>query len=38
MANVLPQLLGGVFFGDGGLETSLVFLDKVELPNSVVSD
>ena len=33
MANVLPQLLGGMFFGDGGLETSLVFLDKVELPH-----
>ena len=33
MASLLPQLLGGMFFGDGGLETSLVFLDKVELPH-----
>ena len=28
----LPQLGGGVFFTDGGLETTLVFLDRMELP------
>lgn len=33
MANALPQLSGQLFFGDGGLETTLVFLDKVELPH-----
>jgi len=33
MANALPQLAGGIFLSDGGLETSLVFLDKVELPH-----
>jgi homocysteine S-methyltransferase len=31
MANALPQLAGGLFLSDGGLETSLVFLDRVEL-------
>lgn len=33
MANALPQLAGGFFLSDGGLETSLVFLDKIELPH-----
>jgi len=28
----LPQLGGGLFLSDGGLETTLVFLDGVELP------
>src|SRR3712207_1630829 len=28
----LPQLSGAPFLADGGLETSLVFLDGVELP------
>ncbi|MDT7838427.1 homocysteine S-methyltransferase family protein [Aquabacterium sp. OR-4] len=30
---MLPQLTGQVFLSDGGLETSLVFLDKIELPH-----
>lgn len=29
----LPQLNGGLFLSDGGLETSLIFIDKVELPH-----
>jgi homocysteine S-methyltransferase len=29
----LPQLSGGFFLSDGGLETTLVFLDKIELPH-----
>lgn len=33
MANALPQLDGGLFLSDGGLETSLVFLDQVALPH-----
>ncbi|SDP73897.1 homocysteine S-methyltransferase [Rhodoferax sp. OV413] len=33
MASALPQLAGGTFLSDGGLETSLVFLDKIELPH-----
>lgn len=33
MARALPQLAGGIFLSDGGLETSLVFLDKIELPH-----
>lgn len=33
MASALPQLDGGVFLSDGGLETSLIFLDKIELPH-----
>lgn len=33
MAIPLPQLTGQIFLSDGGLETSLVFLDKVELPH-----
>ncbi len=33
MTNALPQLTGGVFLSDGGLETSLVFLDRIELPH-----
>ena len=30
--NPLPQLAGGLFLGDGGMETSLIFLDGVDLP------
>jgi homocysteine S-methyltransferase len=33
MASELPQLAGGLFLSDGGLETSLIFIDKVELPH-----
>lgn len=33
MARALPQLAGGLFLSDGGLETSLIFLDRVELPH-----
>ena len=29
----LPQLGGGLFLSDGGLETTLVFLDGIELPH-----
>ncbi|MFN0218957.1 MAG: homocysteine S-methyltransferase family protein [Hyphomicrobium sp.] len=29
----LPQLDGGIFLSDGGLETSLIFLDGIELPH-----
>jgi len=29
----LPQLLGGLFLTDGGLETTLIFHDKLELPH-----
>lgn len=28
----LPQLDGGLFLGDGGLETSLIYLDGLDLP------
>jgi homocysteine S-methyltransferase len=31
--NALPQLDGKLFLTDGGLETTLVFLDKVDLPH-----
>jgi S-methylmethionine-dependent homocysteine/selenocysteine methylase len=30
--NHLPQLDGGIFLTDGGLETTLIFHDKLELP------
>jgi homocysteine S-methyltransferase len=30
---VLPQLTGGLFLSDGGLETTLVYLEGVELPH-----
>jgi homocysteine S-methyltransferase len=30
---LLPQLGGGLFLSDGGLETTLVYLDGVELPH-----
>ncbi len=30
---LLPQLSGDLFLSDGGLETTLVFLDRVELPH-----
>lgn len=33
MGSALPQLSGGIFLSDGGLETSLVFLDRVDLPH-----
>jgi len=33
MQTHLPQLSGGLFLSDGGLETSLVFIDKVDLPH-----
>lgn len=29
----LPQLSGGLFLSDGGLETTLDFLDRVDLPH-----
>ena len=29
----LPQLAGGLFLSDGGLETSLIYLDGLELPH-----
>ena len=31
--HLLPQLAGGFFLSDGGLETTLVFLDGIELPH-----
>lgn len=31
--NSLPQLAGGLFLSDGGLETTLVYLEGVELPH-----
>jgi S-methylmethionine-dependent homocysteine/selenocysteine methylase len=31
--NALPQLGGGMFVTDGGLETTLVFVDGIELPH-----
>lgn len=33
MERRLPQLEGGLFLSDGGLETTLVFLDGVDLPH-----
>lgn len=33
MTSKLPQLTGQIFLSDGGLETSLVFLDKIQLPH-----
>ncbi len=33
MVSALPQLAGGLFLSDGGLETSLIFLDKIDLPH-----
>lgn len=32
MQNQLPQLRGGLFLTDGGLETTLIFHDKIDLP------
>lgn len=29
---ILPQLDGGLFLSDGGLETSLIYLEGIELP------
>ncbi len=31
--HLLPQMDGGLFLSDGGLETTLVFLEKIELPH-----
>jgi homocysteine S-methyltransferase len=31
--NALPQLIGGLFLTDGGLETTLIFHDGLELPH-----
>ncbi|ODT06180.1 MAG: homocysteine methyltransferase [Mesorhizobium sp. SCN 65-20] len=31
--NDLPQMKGGTFLSDGGMETTLIFLDGVELPH-----
>jgi homocysteine S-methyltransferase len=33
MSTPLPQLGAGLFFSDGGLETTLVFIEGVELPH-----
>lgn len=33
MSPQLPQLRGGLFLTDGGLETTLIFHDKLELPH-----
>jgi homocysteine S-methyltransferase len=33
MKSALPQLTEGIFFSDGGLEITLIFLDKVDLPH-----
>ena len=30
--NPLPHLSGGLFLGDGGIETSLIYLDGIDLP------
>ena len=32
MSRSLPQLAGGLFLTDGGLETTLIFHDKIDLP------
>ena len=34
----LPQLGGGLFLTDGGIETSLIFLDGLELPHFAAFD
>ncbi|MEP7275270.1 MAG: homocysteine S-methyltransferase family protein [Betaproteobacteria bacterium] len=31
--NTLPQLAGGLFLSDGGLETTLIYLEGVDLPH-----
>ena len=31
--NALPQLDGGLFLTDGGIETTLIFHDGLELPD-----
>jgi homocysteine S-methyltransferase len=33
MAKALPQLTGGTYLSDGGLETSLIFHEKIDLPH-----
>ena len=33
MNPTLPQLHGGLFLTDGGLETTLIFHDKLDLPH-----
>jgi hypothetical protein len=30
--NALPQMSGGLFLTDGGLETTLIFHDGIDLP------
>jgi homocysteine S-methyltransferase len=30
--NGLPQLSGGLFLADGGIETSLIYLEGIDLP------
>jgi len=34
----LPQLNGGIFLTDGGLETTLVFLEEIDLPHFAAFD
>ena len=34
----LPQQRGGLFLADGGIETSLIFLQGLELPEGLKSD
>ncbi len=36
--NALPQLGGGFFLTDGGIETTLIFHDKLELPDFAAFD
>jgi homocysteine S-methyltransferase len=36
--NALPQLSGGIFLTDGGLETTLVFHDRIELKHFAAFD
>ena len=31
--NALPQMSGGMFLSDGGMETTLIFHDGLELPH-----
>jgi S-methylmethionine-dependent homocysteine/selenocysteine methylase len=36
--NQLPQLHGGLFLGDGGLETTLIFHEHISLPHFAAFD
>ena len=36
-SNRLPQLDGGLFLTDGGIETTLIFLDGIDLPYFAVA-